>query len=150
MAVKISYSNNPNLFWQILLLRPIVKDFETWVFWTPRVAFSHFAWIGPNKLVEINHNSLVQNICFLCQSVLLPYSSEGLKIFHFSQKFDTTRVIRVAELSWTKKGNFRGHFGWISVDTKGEFSWTPFRRIFVDIVWVNFRGHKRWILVDTF
>ena len=36
MAGKISCSNNPNLFWQILLLRPTVEDFETWVFWTPR------------------------------------------------------------------------------------------------------------------
>ena len=36
MAQKISCSNNPNLFWQILLLRPRVKDFETWVFCTPR------------------------------------------------------------------------------------------------------------------
>ena len=58
-----------------------------------RLVFTHFALIGPNKLMEINHDSLVQNICFLCQSVLLPYSSEGLKIFHFSQKFDMTRVV---------------------------------------------------------
>ena len=57
------------------------------------IAFTHFAWIGPNKLVEINHDSLIQNICFLCQSVLLPYTSEGLKIFHFSLEFDSTRVI---------------------------------------------------------
>ena len=32
MTRKVSCSNNLNLFWQILLLRPKVKDFETWVF----------------------------------------------------------------------------------------------------------------------
>ena len=36
MARNISCSNNSNLFWQILLLRPKVKDFETWGFWIPR------------------------------------------------------------------------------------------------------------------
>ena len=61
--------------------------------YTLSLAFTHFAWIGPNKLGEINHDSLVQNIWFLYQSVLLPYTSEDLKIFHFPQEFDSTRVI---------------------------------------------------------
>ena len=43
--------------------------------------------------MEINHDSLIQNIWFLCQSVLLSFASEGLKIFHFSLEFDSTRVI---------------------------------------------------------
>ena len=57
------------------------------------VAFTHLAWIEPNKLVEINHDSLIQKIWFLWQSVLLLHSSNGLKFFHFSQKSDKTRVI---------------------------------------------------------
>ena len=57
------------------------------------LAFTHFAWIGPNKLGEINHDSLVQNIWFLCQTVLLSCSLEGLKIFHFSQEFNATHVM---------------------------------------------------------
>ena len=59
----------------------------------PSLAYTHLAWIGPNKLLEINHDSLVQNIWILCQSVLLSFSPEGLKILHFSLEFDSTRVI---------------------------------------------------------
>ena len=44
-------------------------------------------------LVETNPDSLIQNIWFLYQSVLLSFASEGLKIFHFSQEFDSIRVI---------------------------------------------------------
>ena len=65
-------------------------------------------WIEPNKLLEINHDSLVQNIWFSCQSVLLPFASEGLKIFHFSQEFDSTRVIfRVNNLTTCTMGGYR-------------------------------------------
>ena len=57
------------------------------------LAFTHLACIVPNKIVEINLDSLVQNIWFLCQSVLLSFASEGLKILHFSKEFDSTRVM---------------------------------------------------------
>ena len=60
---------------------------------SPPLVFTHLAWIGPNKLVEINHDSFVQNICFSCLSVLLSFASKGLKIFHFSQEFDLTLVM---------------------------------------------------------
>ena len=58
--------------------------------------------------MEINHDSLIQNIWFSCQSVLLPFASEGLKIFHFSEEFDSTRVIfRVNNLTTCTMGGHR-------------------------------------------
>ena len=32
---KIGCSNNPKLLWKILLLRPTVGDFHSWLFWIP-------------------------------------------------------------------------------------------------------------------
>ena len=34
MGRKGGDSNNPKRFWHILLLRPDVGDFKTWIFWT--------------------------------------------------------------------------------------------------------------------
>ena len=34
MGRKGGNSNNPKRFWHILLLRPDVGDFKTWIFWT--------------------------------------------------------------------------------------------------------------------
>ena len=44
------------------------------------IAFTHLAWIGPNKGLKINHDSLVQNICFLLHLLLRSFT---LKTFKF-------------------------------------------------------------------
>ena len=46
----------------------------------PVIAFTHLAWIGPSKGLKINHDSLVQNICFLLHLLLLSFTLKTFKI----------------------------------------------------------------------
>ena len=58
--------------------------------------------------MEILHDSLFQNIWFLCQSVLLSFACEGFKIFYFSLEFDSTRVIFIVNIPTTSTiGGYR-------------------------------------------